>query len=115
VEYALDNLSQTFSALADPTRRAILQQLTQGGASFTDLARPHQISRPAVVKHIKALEKSGLVERTGSATRPVYQLSAAALREPVDWLSNYQQFWDSSLDRLDDYVREVTEQKGGKA
>ena len=78
-ELTLDALSQTFSALADPTRRAILQQLSKGGASFTELARPHEISRPAVVKHIKALERAGLVQRTGSETRPVYQLSAGAM------------------------------------
>lgn len=111
----MDNLSQTFAALSDPTRRAILQRLTEGGASFTDLATPHEISRPAVVKHIKALERAGLVQRTGSTTRPVYQLSAGAMRGPADWLSNYQQFWEGSLDRLDTYVREVTGQKGGKA
>lgn len=111
----MDTLSQTFSALADPTRRAILQRLTEGGASFTDLAKPHEISRPAVVKHIKALERAGLVQRTGSTTRPVYQLSAEVMREPADWLSNYQQFWEGSFDRLDTYVREVTGQKGGKA
>ncbi len=111
----MDNLSQTFSALADPTRRAILQQLSEGGASFTDLATPHDISRPAVVKHIKALERAGLVQRTGSDTRPVYQLSASAMREPADWLATYQKFWEGSLDRLDSYVREVTGQKGGKA
>lgn len=111
----MDNLSQTFAALADPTRRAILQRLAEGGASFTDLAKPHDISRPAVVKHIKALERAGLVQRTGSSTRPVYRLSAGAMREPADWLSNYQQFWEGSLDRLDHYVREVTGQKGGKA
>ncbi len=109
----MDTLSQTFAALSDPTRRAILEQLTRGGASFTDLARPHDISRPAVVKHIKALERSGLVERTGSATRPVYRLSAAAMREPADWLATYRQFWEGGLDRLDDCVREVTGQKGG--
>lgn len=91
----MDHLSQTFSALADPTRRAILQRLTQGGASFTELAKPHEISRPAVVKHIKALERAGLVERTGSNTRPVYQLSAGAMRDPADWLSSYQHFWES--------------------
>lgn len=111
----MDTLSQTFSALADPTRRAILQQLSNGGASFTDLARPHEISRPAVVKHIKALERAGLVERTGSATRPVYQLSAEAMQAPAEWLADYQQFWEGGLDRLDAYVREVTGQKGGKA
>lgn len=111
----MDTLSQTFSALADPTRRAILQQLRGGGASFTDLARPHDISRPAVVKHIKALERAGLVARTGSATRPVYQLSPGALQAPADWLLDYQQFWEGNLDRLDAYVRDVTGQKGGKA
>lgn len=115
MEPTLDALSQTFSALADPTRRAILQQLREGGASFTELARPHEISRPAVVKHIKALERAGLVERTGSPTRPVYRLSPGAMRAPADWLATYQRFWEGSLDRLDEYVREVTGQKGGKA
>ena len=111
----MDPLSQAFSALADPTRRAILHQLREGGASFTDLAKPHDISRPAVVKHIKALEKAGLVKRTGSDTRPTYILSPDAMRAPADWLQSYQQFWDASLDQLDAYVREVTGQKGGKA
>ena len=111
----MDPLSKVFAALADPTRRAILEQLTKGGASFTELARPHEISRPAVVKHIKSLERAGLVERTGATTRPTYRLSAAAMRQPHDWLIRYQSFWDESLDRLDAYIAEVSEQKGGRA
>ena len=111
----MDKLSSAFSALADPTRRAILARLQEGGASFTELAKPFDMSRPAVVKHIKALEKAGLVARTGSDTRPVYRLNAAPLRGPRDWLNDYQQFWEGSLDRLEAYVQEVTGQKGGKA
>lgn len=111
----MDQLSSAFTALADPTRRAILARLQSGGASFTELAAPFDISRPAVVKHIKALEKAGLVLRTGSRTRPVYRLNAAPMREPRDWLNDYQQFWEGSLDRLDAYVQEIMNQKGGEA
>lgn len=111
----MDQLSGAFAALADPTRRAILARLQEGGASFTELASPFDISRPAVVKHIKALEKAGLIARTGPDARPVYRLNAAAMRGPRDWLNEYQRFWEGSLDRLDAYVREVTGQKGGKA
>ena len=111
----MDQLSSAFSALADPTRRAILTRLQTGGASFTELAQPFEMSRPAVVKHIKALEKAGLVLRTGSATRPVYRLNAAQMQGARDWLNNYQRFWEESLDRLDAYVQEVMNQKGGKA
>ena len=111
----MDQLSSAFSALADPTRRAILARLQQGGASFTELAQPFDMSKPAVVKHIKALERAGLVLRTGSPTRPVYRLNAAPMQGPRDWLNDYQQFWSSSLDSLDAYVRETVNQKGGKA
>ena len=111
----MDQLSNAFSALADPTRRAILARLQTGGASFTELAAPFDMSKPAVVKHIKALEKAGLVQRTGSPTRPVYRLNAAPLQAPRDWLDDYRRFWDSSLDSLDLYVREVVNQKGGEA
>lgn len=111
----MDPLSQTFSALADPTRRAILERLMEGGASFTELARPHQMSRPAVVKHIKSLEKAGLVRRSGATARPVYHLAAEPMKNMRDWLDRYERFWEGSLDRLDAYVREITEQKGGKA
>lgn len=111
----MDQLSNAFSALADPTRRAILSRLQKGGASFTELAAPFEMSKPAVVKHIKTLEKAGLVQRTGSPTRPVYRLNAAPMQAPRDWLSDYQRFWDSSLESLDVYVREVVNQKGGTA
>ncbi|MEM7267997.1 MAG: metalloregulator ArsR/SmtB family transcription factor [Pseudomonadota bacterium] len=111
----MDPLSQAFAALADPTRRAIIARLASGEASFTELAEPHAMSRPAVVKHIKALEKAGLVARSGSTARPVYSLSAGPMQGPSDWLSQYQRFWEGSFNRLDAYVAEVTEQKGGEA
>ena len=111
----MDTLSNAFSALADPTRRAILIRLRTGGATFTELAEPFEISKPAVVKHIKVLEKAGLVMRTGSPKRPVYHLNAAPMQAPSEWLGDYRQFWESSLDRLDAYVKDVVNQTGGKA
>ncbi len=111
----MDPLSRAYSALADPTRRAIIEQLSSGDASFTDLAKPFEISRPAVVKHLRALEAAGLIAKDGSKSRPVYRLSASAMRAPHDWLRNYARFWEGSLDRLDAYVREVVDSKGGKA
>ena len=111
----MDQLSNAFSALSDPTRRAILSRLRRGGANFTELAEPFDMSKPAVVKHIKALEKAGLIHRTGSHTRPVYRLNAAPMQAPRDWLDEYRQFWESSLESLDSYVREVVNNKGGEA
>lgn len=111
----MDALSRAYSALADPTRRAIIEKLSDGDASFTDLAEPFEISRPAVVKHLRALEAAGLIAKEGSKARPVYRLSAANMRAPHDWLNNYRRFWEGSLDRLDAYVREITDAEGGKA
>lgn len=111
----MDELSQAFTALADPTRRAIVARLSEGPASFTELATPFDMSRPAVVKHIKALEKAGLIDRAGTKARPVYSLNAAPMRAPRDWLNGYAEFWEGSLDRLDAYVREIVDAKGGKA
>ncbi len=105
-----DRLSVTFSALADPTRRAILARLTLGEASVTELAEPFDMTMPAITKHLKVLERAGLVARGRAAQwRPV-RLEAEPLREVSGWLQNYRRFWDESLDRLDDYLQAI--QKG---
>ena len=105
-----DSLSATFSALADPTRRAILARLTKGEASVTELAQPFDMTMPAITKHLKVLERAGLVIRGREAQwRPV-RLEAGPLREVSGWLQHYRQFWDESLDRLDDYLQAI--QKG---
>ncbi len=105
-----DRLSATFAALADPTRRAILARLTKGETSVTELAEPFDMTMPAVTKHLKVLERAGLVARGKEAQwRPV-RLEAEPLREVSGWLQNYRRFWDESLDRLDDYLQAI--QKG---
>lgn len=111
----MDHLSSAFSALGDPTRRAILDRLMQGEASFTELADPFEISRPAVVKHLRALEKAGLVGKHGAKARPIYRLSPGALGEAIDWLERHRRHWEGSLDRLDAYVRDIQNRKGGSA
>jgi DNA-binding transcriptional ArsR family regulator len=105
-----DCLSDTFFALADPTRRAILARLTQGEASVTELAKPFDMTMPAITKHLKVLERAGLVARGREAQwRPV-RLEAEPLRAVSGWLENYRRFWDESLDRLDEYLQAI--QKG---
>jgi DNA-binding transcriptional ArsR family regulator len=102
-----DPLSAKFSALADPTRRAILARLALGETSVTELAEPFDMSMPAVSKHLKVLERAGLVTRGREAQwRPV-RIEAAALREVDDWLERYRQLWEQSLDRLDDYLMKL--------
>jgi DNA-binding transcriptional ArsR family regulator len=99
-----DQLSATFSALADPTRRAILARLASGEASVTEIAEPFEMSLPAVSKHLKVLEKAGLVSRGRSAQwRPV-RLDPAPLRDAAGWIEHYRRFWEGSLDRLDAYL-----------
>ena len=93
-------LDSTFSALADPTRRAILQQLARGPAPVTDLAQPFRISLPAVSKHLRVLEQAGLIERRKQAKWRLCQLRPEPLREAVDWLERYRQFWEESFDSL---------------
>lgn len=105
-----DGLSQTLSALADPTRRAILARLSQGEASVNALAAPFDMTLPAVSKHLKVLEKAGLISRSRTAQWRPCKLDAAPLREVADWLEAYRQFWDGSFDRLDDYLQDL--QKG---
>ena len=105
-----DALSATFHALADPTRRAILARLTQGETSVTDLAQPFAMSLPAVSKHLKVLERAGLVSRGREAQWRPCKLDAEPMREAFGWLDHYRRFWGESLDRLDDYLKEI--QKG---
>jgi DNA-binding transcriptional ArsR family regulator len=104
-------LDATFAALADPTRRAILATLTQGQASVSELAKPHRMSLPAVMKHLRVLEQAGLVsqEKTGRVRR--CRLAGASLRQAADWLARYRRFWEAQLDALDRYLaqQQITE------
>ncbi len=103
----LDTLSTTFAALADPTRRAILARLALGETSVTELAGPFDMSMPAISKHLKVLERAGLVERGRDAQRRPCRLVAGPLREVAGFAAGYRQFWDESFDRLDDYVQKL--------
>jgi DNA-binding transcriptional ArsR family regulator len=105
-----DRLSETLSALADPTRRAILARLARGEASVNELAAPFSISQPAISKHLKVLERAGLISRGRKAQLRPCRLEAAALRDVSDWLESYRRFWDASFDRLDAYLQQL--QKG---
>lgn len=96
-----DQLSATFSALADPTRRAILARLASGAASVGELAQPFDMSLPAVSKHLKVLERAGLIAKGRSAQSRPRRLEAKRLQEAADWLSHYRQFWEQSFDRLE--------------
>ena len=104
---AVDRLSLTFAALADPTRRAILARLTLGEASVGDLAEPFDMSLPAVSKHLKVLERAGLIERGREAQRRPCRLAAEPLHEVSDWVATYRQFWEQRLDRLEAYLMEA--------
>ncbi|MCV9966575.1 metalloregulator ArsR/SmtB family transcription factor [Pararhizobium sp. BT-229] len=107
---AQDRLSTTLSALADPTRRAILARLASGEASVNELAEPFAMSLPAVSKHLKVLEKAGLISRGREAQWRPCKLEAAPLKDLNAWLENYRQFWEESFDRLDLYLQKL--QKG---
>jgi DNA-binding transcriptional ArsR family regulator len=102
-----DHLSATFSALADPTRRAILARLASGEASVMELAAPFSMSLPAVSKHLKVLERAGLIARSREAQWRPCKLEAARLKEVSEWVEHYRQFWEQRLDRLDAYLRNV--------
>jgi DNA-binding transcriptional ArsR family regulator len=104
---ATDQLTTTFSALADPTRRAILARLAAGDATVTELAQPFPISVQAVSKHLKVLERAGLITRTRSAQLRPSHLHGPAFREAAEWLGQYRRFWQSSFDRLDERLRET--------
>jgi DNA-binding transcriptional ArsR family regulator len=100
-----DGLSTTFAALADPTRRAILARLATGEASVTELAEPFEMSLPAVSKHLKVLERAGLIARGRQAQWRPCRLDAVPLKDAADWLEHYRRFWEQSLDRLEHYLR----------
>jgi DNA-binding transcriptional ArsR family regulator len=102
-----DHLSATFGALSDPTRRAILARLAAGDASVTELAEPFRISLPAVSRHLKVLERAGLIARSRTAQWRPCRLAPEPLKEATEWLDEYRRFWDESLDNLADYLKEL--------
>lgn len=106
-----DSLTATFAALADPTRRAILARLATGKANVTELARPFAMTQPAISKHLKVLERAGLISRGRHAQSRPCQLEACRLKEATEWIAQYRRFWDESFDRLDDFLIELRERK----
>jgi DNA-binding transcriptional ArsR family regulator len=109
-------LNLTFSALADPTRRAILARLSKGETTVSELAKPFisQMSPPAITKHLKVLERAGLITQGREAQWRPCKLSGHSLKEAADWLNFYRQFWEESFDRLDDYLKTISKKKGNK-
>ena len=108
---AVDPLSTVFSALADPTRRAILERLGRGEATVLELAAPFSMSLPAVSKHLKVLERAGLISRGRAAQWRPCRLEAKAMRGAADWLDEYRQLWEGSFDRLDEYLAQLQQAK----
>jgi len=106
-----DQLSTTFAALADPTRRAVLARLASGEVSVTELAEPFKMSLPAVSKHLKVLERAGLIARGRDAQWRPCRLEAAPLKDVADWVGEYKRFWAESFDRLDDYLQVLKEKE----
>src|SRR5580698_2866961 len=102
-----DRLNLTFAALADPTRRAILARLATGEASVTELAEPFAMSLPGISKHLKVLEKAGLIERSREAQWRPCRLQAKPLKEIADWASQYRKYWEESFDRLEEYLKTI--------
>jgi DNA-binding transcriptional ArsR family regulator len=107
-----DRLDATFAALADPTRRAILARLASGEASVTELARPFAMSQPAISKHLKVLERAGLISRSRQAQRRLSRLDARPLAEATGWLMDYRTFWEASYQSLDALLDELKAQEG---
>jgi DNA-binding transcriptional ArsR family regulator len=108
---ATDTLSLTFSALADPTRRAILARLAQGAATVKELSAPFAMSGPAVSKHLRVLERAGLIARGREAQWRPCRLEAAPLEEVAEWAEDYRRFWDASYERLDDYLQHLQQKE----
>jgi DNA-binding transcriptional ArsR family regulator len=106
-----DQLSVVFAALADPTRRAILAQLADGDATVSELAEPFPISMPAISRHLKVLERAGLISRSRSGQWRSSSLEATPLKEATDWMERYRVFWDASFDRLDAHLRRVQQER----
>ena len=111
----MDRLSGTFHALADPTRRAILARLALGEASVNDLAKPFAISQPAISKHLKVLERAGLISRSREAQYRPCRLEPQALKRVDEWLEEYRRHWEARLDRLETYLSKLQQPKKGKA
>jgi DNA-binding transcriptional ArsR family regulator len=108
---ATDSLSTTFAALADPTRRAILARLAEGAATVKELSAPFAMSGPAVSKHLRVLERAGLIARGRDAQWRPCRLEAAPLKEVAEWADTYRRFWDASYDRLDKYLQHMKEKE----
>lgn len=106
-------LDATFAALADPTRRAILARLAKGEAALTDLAGPFEMTIPAVAKHLRVLERAGLIARGRRAQRRPCRLQPRPLKEATGWMERYRRFWEGSLDRLDEYLEEMKKKPKG--
>ena len=106
-----DALSQTFAALADPTRRAILARLSTGQCSVTELAEPFDMSLPAVSKHLRVLERAGLIDRERDAQWRRCHINASPLKDVVDWAEHYRHLWEGRLDRLDSYLQQLQTKK----
>jgi DNA-binding transcriptional ArsR family regulator len=106
-----DHLDATFAALADPTRRAILARLLSGEANVTELAKPFDMSQPAISKHLKVLEHAGLISRGRDAQSRPCRLEAQRLKEATEWMERYRRFWEGSFDRLDEYLVEMKKTK----
>ena len=111
MQTSTDTLSTTFAALADPTRRAILARLASGEATVTELAAPFDLSLPAISKHLKVLQRSGLVEQGRQAQWRPCRLTPEPLRDASDWIGQYRRLWEDSFERLDDYLRELQEKE----
>jgi DNA-binding transcriptional ArsR family regulator len=107
----VDHLDAVFSALADPTRRAILTRLTEGEASVLELAEPFSVSQPAISRHLKVLERAGLITRTRRATARLSRLRAEPLREATVWLAGYREYWEESYERLDELLPVMQQQE----
>jgi DNA-binding transcriptional ArsR family regulator len=100
-------LNRTFAALADPTRRRILEHLAHGGQCVTDVARPYRMSLPAISKHVRVLERAGLIRRRRRGREHRLNLQAAPMKQAAEWIEEYRRFWEQSLDRLDEYLKEL--------
>ncbi len=109
-----DKLSLTFGALADPTRRAILARLSSGSASVSDLAKPFDMSLPAITKHLKVLENAGLISKGKEAQYRPCKINGDPLKEVAGWVEQYKKFWEESFDRLEDYLKKITSEKKKK-
>jgi DNA-binding transcriptional ArsR family regulator len=112
VNYVPDHLNATFAALSDPTRRAILARLSQGDLSVKELAEPFSITAPSITKHLKVLERAGLISRSRDAQKRPCRLQSAPLREVAEWVEQYRRSWEHSMNRLDEYLAGL--QEGGQ-